>query len=201
MPGSGGVPATVGSAGAGEVAKPPRLLVLSGPSGVGKSTMLAHLRRAQPELWLSISVTTRHPRPGEVDGVHYHFTDRASFEAMVATGDLLEWAEFASNLYGTPAAPVRERLAAGVDVLLELDLQGARQVRAAMPGAVLVFLAPPSWTELVRRLVGRGTEPQDVIDSRLAVAKAELAAEAEFDVTLVNTSVEDVAAQLLALTK
>lgn len=161
--------------------------------------MLRELRLQRPDLWLSVSATTRHPRPGETDGVEYRFVDRAAFARMVETGDLLEWAEFAGNLYGTPRAPVLERLAAGCPVLLELDLQGARQVRHAMPEALLIFLAPPSWEELVRRLVGRGTEPESVIAERLAMARSELAAEPEFDRTLVNTSVQDVVAELLAL--
>ena len=169
-----------------------RLTVLSGPSGVGKSTVVAELRRAHPEVWLSVSVTTRKPRPGETDGVEYHFADDEEFDRLVAAGELLEWAEFAGNRYGTPAAPVLEQLAAGVPTLLEIDLQGARQVREAMPEALLVFLAPPSWEELERRLRGRGTEPEDVIARRLDAGRVELAAEQEFDVTLVNTSVQDV---------
>jgi guanylate kinase len=177
----------------------PRLTVLSGPSGVGKSTVVAHMRKAHPEVWHSVSVTTRRPRPGERDGVQYHFVDEDTFDKMVANGDLLEWAVFAGNKYGTPRQAVQLKLEAGEPVLLEIDLQGARQVREAMPEAQLVFLAPPSWEELVRRLTGRGTEPQEVIEERLKAAKTELAAEREFDVTLVNTSVEDVAAELLAL--
>ena len=150
-------------------------------------------------MWLSVSVTTRSPRPGETDGVQYHFVDDAEFDRLVAGGDLLEWAEFAGNRYGTPRRPVAQHLAAGDPTLLEIDLQGARQVRAAMPEATLVFLAPPSWDELVRRLSGRGTEPPDVIERRLAVARVELAAEKEFDVTLVNTSVRNVCRELLTL--
>jgi guanylate kinase len=183
----------------GELAAPPRLTVLSGPSAVGKSTVVSHLRKAHPEIWHSVSVTTRRPRPGEIHGMHYFFTDDAGFDKLVANNELLEWAQFVGNRYGTPRQPVLDRLAAGVPTLLEIDLQGARQVRAAMPEALQVFLAPPGWAELVRRLTGRGTEPPEVIEQRLAAARVELAAEPEFDVTLVNTSVEDVARELLNL--
>ncbi len=176
-----------------------RLTVLSGPSGVGKSTVVRELRRTHPEIWLSVSATTRFPRPGEVDGVHYRFVSGEEFDGLVADGALLEWAEFAGNRYGTPRGPVQERLAAGTPVLLEIDLQGARQVRERMREAQLVFLAPPSWDELVRRLTGRGTEPPEVIERRLEAARVELAAEREFDVTLVNTSVGEVCDRLVAL--
>ncbi len=182
-----------------EPAVAPRLTVLSGPSAVGKSTVVSHLRKAHPEIWHSVSVTTRHPRPGEIHGLHYFFTDDAGFDKLVANNELLEWAQFVGNRYGTPRQPVLDRLAAGVPTLLEIDLQGARQVRAAMPEALQVFLAPPSWEELVRRLTGRGTEPPEVVEQRLAAGRIELAAEPEFDVTLVNTSVEDVARELLNL--
>jgi guanylate kinase len=166
---------------------------------VGKSTVVAEIRRAHPEVWLSVSVTTRKPRPGETHGVEYYFADDAEFDRLIESGELLEWAEFAGNRYGTPRAPVLARLAEGVPALLEIDLQGARQVRATMPEALLVFLAPPSWEVLEKRLRGRGTEPEDVIARRLAAGRIEMAAEDEFDTTLVNNSVQDVCHRLIAL--
>ena len=196
----GGALASV-PAGAGEpaVRRHSRLTVLSGPSGVGKSTVAAELRRRSPEIWISVSVTTRSPRPGEVDGREYHFVDDREFDRMAAAGELLEWAEFAGHKYGTPREPLQRRLEAGAPSLLEIDVAGARQVRRAMPDALLVFLAPPSWEELVRRLTYRGTEPPEVVARRLAAARQELAAAGEFDITLVNTSVEYVCQQMVAL--
>lgn len=178
-----------------------RLTVLSGPSGVGKSTVVAELNRTCPGIWISVSVTTRRPRPGEVDGREYHFVEDGEFDRLVADGALLEWAQFAGNRYGTPREPLNAKLEAGIACLLEIDLVGARQVKRAVPDARLVFLAPPSWDELVRRLTGRGTESAEVMDRRLAVAREELAAAGEFEVTLVNTSVKDVCRQLVALMK
>lgn len=176
-----------------------RLTVLSGPSGVGKGTVVAKVRELYPHIWVSVSCTTRAPRPGERDGVEYRFVDRAQFHELAQAGELLEWAEFAGNLYGTPRVPVEARLAAGEQALLEIDLQGARQVRAAMPDAYLVFLAPPSWDELRRRLVGRGTELTAEVAARLEEAKVELAAADEFDAEIVNENVSRAAADLVAL--
>jgi guanylate kinase len=176
-----------------------RLVVLSGPSGVGKDSVIELIRARSPWVWLSVSVTTRRKREYEVEAKHYHFVDRPEFERMIADGYLLEWAEFAGNLYGTPRGPVEAHLAAGIPSLLKIDLQGARQVRRAMPEALLVFLAPPSPEELKRRLVGRGTEDEETIRRRLAHADEELAAEPEFDMTVVNDYVERAADELVSL--
>jgi guanylate kinase len=175
-----------------------RLTVLAGPTAVGKGTVSAHVRERYPQVWLSVSVTTRPPRPGEVDGVHYHFVSDDEFRAMASSGELLEQACVHGRAwYGTPRQPVEQALAQGRPALLEIDLQGARQVRGTMPEALFVFLAPPSWDELVRRLVGRGTETEEERQARLTTARAELAAEPEFDVTIVNDDVERATAELV----
>jgi guanylate kinase len=176
------------------------VIVLAGPTAVGKGTVVEQVRARHPQVWVSVSATTRPPRPGERHGRHYLFVTDAEFDAMVADGELLEWAVVHRRArYGTPRAPVEQALAEGRQVLLEIDLQGARQLHATMPDALFVFLAPPSWDELVRRQLGRGTETADERERRLDTARAELAAEAEFDVTIVNADVRLAADELVAL--
>lgn len=177
-----------------------RLVVLAGPTAVGKGTVAAAVRAEHPEVWISVSATTRPPRPGEENGVHYWFVSDEEFDRMVAEDDLLEWAVVhRAARYGTPRQPVELALASGRPAMLEIDLQGARQVRETMPGALFVFLKPPSWDELVRRLVGRGTETAEERERRLVTAREELAAESEFDVTIVNHEVRAAADELVAL--
>lgn len=179
-----------------------RLLVLAGPTAVGKGTVAAFIKQHHPEILLSVSATTRSPRPGEVEGEHYFFVDAAEFDRLVASGELLEWATVHNtHRYGTPRAPIERALAEGRTVLLEIDLQGARQVRAAAPDANLVFLLPPSWDELVDRLVGRGTENAEERARRLRTAKRELAAQGEFDHRVVNDDIARAAGEVSALAR
>ena len=161
--------------------------VISGPTAVGKGTVVQALKARHPEVWVSVSATTRPPRPTEIDGVHYHFVSNADFDVLVATDGLLEWATVhGRDRYGTPSAPVEAAVERGERVILEIDLQGARQVRQRLPGARLVFIAPPNWAELVNRLVGRGTETAEQRERRLRTAQVELAAADEFDHVVVN---------------
>jgi guanylate kinase len=176
-----------------------RLIVLAGPSGVGKGAIVARLLAALPDLELSISATTRRPRPREDEGRHYYFVDRADFDRMIQAGGFLEWADIFGERYGTPREPVERALAAGRDVLVEIDVQGARQVKAADPSAYMVFITPPSLDELERRLRTRGTETDEQVKRRLAKASDELAAEPEFDVTVVNDDLERAAREVIQL--
>ena len=176
------------------------LTVLAGPTAVGKGTVSTYIRDNYPQVWLSVSATTRPARPGEVDGVHYFFKSPEEFDRLVAQGEFLEWAVVhGQNRYGTLRSTVKQAIAEGRSVLLEIDLQGARQVKAAVPDAQFVFLAPPSWEEMVRRLVGRGTETPEEQQRRLETAKLELAAEPEFDHTIINDDVRRAADELVSL--
>ena len=182
-----------------EHAAPP-LTVLAGPTAVGKGTVAAYIREHFPDIRLSVSATTRPPRPGEIEGHHYYFVDDEDFDRMLAADELLEWATVHNRFrYGTPRGPVMQAFAEGRPLLLEIDLQGARQVRASMPAARLVFLTPPSWGELVDRLVGRGTEGEEERARRLETAKVELAAVEEFDEIIVNDEVPRAASRLVEL--
>lgn len=180
--------------------EPTRLVVLAGPTAVGKGTVSSYIRENHSDVLLSVSATTRKPRPGEIDGVHYYFVSDDQFDAMIANNELLEWAVVHNSYrYGTPRPPIDAALAEGKRVLLEIDLQGARSVRSVMPEALLVFLLPPTWEELVRRLIGRGTEDAAEQARRLETAKVELAAQEEFDVKVVNTEVSQAAQEVVEL--
>jgi guanylate kinase len=177
-----------------------RLVVLAGPTAVGKGTVSRHIRETYPDVLLSVSATTRPPRPGEIEGEHYYFVSDAEFDAMIERGEFLEYATVHNaSRYGTPRPPIDRALADGKSVLLEIDLQGARAVKSAMPEALLVFLLPPTWEELVRRLVGRGTESAEEQQRRLDTAKVELAAQDEFDVKVVNEEVGQAAREVVEL--
>ncbi len=173
---------------------------MAGPTAVGKGTISADIRARYPEVWLSVSATTRDPRPGEVDGVNYFFVGQTRFNEMVENGELLEWAVVhGRNSYGTPRTAVEEQLNTGVPALLEIDLQGARQVKESMPDAQFIFLAPPSWEELVRRLIGRGTESAEEQERRLETARVELAAQSEFDHIVINDDVTRATDEIIRL--
>ena len=181
-------------------AGPSRLLVLAGPTAVGKGTVSTYIREHYSDVMLSVSATTRKPRPGEIDGVHYYFVSDAEFDRKIASGELLEWATVHNSYrYGTPRPPIDAALAQGKRIMLEIDIQGARQVREVMPEALLVFLLPPSWEELVRRLIGRGTEQPEEQQRRLDTAKVELAAQDEFDAKVVNREVGQAAREVVEL--
>ena len=177
-----------------------RLTVLAGPTAVGKGTVSADLRARYPQVWLSVSATTRPPRPGEVDGLHYHFVSPEEFDAMAAGGELLEWAlVHGTDRYGTPAAPVRAAVASGRSVILEIELQGARQVKERLPEARLVFIAPPAPETLQERLLARGTETPEQMARRLRTAEVEMAAAGEFDHVVVNDDLGIAVQQLVEL--
>lgn len=175
------------------------LVVVTGPSGVGKGTVLRCVLERVPGAEMSVSATTRAPRRGEIDGVHYHFLEADGFADLVASDGLLEWATYLDRYYGTPRLPVEERVAQGAVVILEIELEGARQVRQRVPDALQVFLAPPSMAELERRLRSRGTETDEQIERRLQVAQVEYDARGEFDAVVVNDVVEDACAELVTL--
>ena len=175
-----------------------KLIVLSGPGGVGKSTIVQELKK-RDHFYFSVSATTRAPRTGEIDGEAYHFVSADEFQRMINNHVFLEWADFAGSRYGTPRGPVMSALAAGKDVLLEIEIEGARQVKRAMPEALMVFLQPPSMAELEARITNRGTDSPERIAARLALARAEMAAAGEFDHILTNHRVDEVIQSLVSL--
>ena len=175
------------------------LVVLSGPSGSGKGTVLKQAMRSNPNIEVSVSVTTRAPREGEIDGVNYYFLTPEAFQNLLAEDGLLEWAEFCGNFYGTPREKIEQRLNEGKDVVLEIEVQGAMKVRAAFPDAVLVFNLPPSFEELKNRLTGRQTEPPEVVEKRLNTAVGELSQAENYDYVIVNDNVEDAANAFLSI--
>lgn len=177
------------------------LVVLAGPSGVGKSSVIKEALRQAPNTWLSVSATTRAPRPGEVDGVNYFYVSDEQFDRMIAHNQLLEWANYAGNRYGTPRGAVEEKLSSGTPVLLEIEVQGAKQIRQAMPEALLVFLEPPTWADLEARLAGRGTESQTQVQARLDAALKELESKGFFDQVIVNDEVNRAASELVQYLK
>lgn len=191
----------VGRSAADEAVSTAPVVVLSGPSAVGKSSVIRCLRERLPDLYFSVSVTTRAPRPGEVDGVDYTFVTAPQFQQLIDDGALLEWADIHGGLHrsGTPARPVRDATRAGHPVLIEVDLAGAKAVKRAMPEVISVFLAPPSWEELVSRLSGRGTETPEVMARRLETARAEMAAQGDFDQVVVNRQLDSACAELVSL--
>lgn len=179
-----------------------RLIVLTGPSGVGKGTLMRSLLQRHPELYYSVSVTTRSPRPGEIDGKNYYFISRSKFEQLIAQGEFLEWAEFAGNYYGTPREAVLNQIRSGKLVVLEIELEGARQIRASFPGALSIFILPPSFDELEKRIRGRAQDSEEAIARRLRCAQEEIKAADEFDIQIVNddfeTALKDIEAALFA---
>lgn len=176
-----------------------KLIVLTGPSGVGKGTLMQKLLQLHPELYYSVSATTRSPRPGEINGQNYYFITRSQFEKLVAQGELLEWAEFAGNYYGTPRAAVLEQIQSGKLVILEIELEGARQIKASYPNALSIFILPPSFSELEKRIRGRGQDSQEAIARRLNRAQEEIEAAAEFDIQIVNDDLETALNQIEAV--
>lgn len=177
------------------------LAIISGPSGVGKSTVIARVMQARPDLYFSVSYTTRTPRTGEVDGIHYHFVSRPEFERMIADNELLEYAEYSGNYYGTSARLIDSKLAAGIDVLLDIEVVGSKIVHDKRPDTPLIFVIPPSFEELSRRLHDRQTDAENVIQRRLTRAKEELKEVSRYDYLVVNDVVEDAAAEVCAILK